>query len=161
MTKTPKRRKPTGTTGPIRFGPDGTVREWVTFPETKEEIEVFIAEGFCKEASGHRPHFKRYGKFVDLRQQRENSIDFIVTTDLGDRWLELCEFAPLNEFGGSYDAVPTNWDVGRLLSLVLALIEKKSQKKYGKNAILLIYKTHSTLFIPPPIQRATRIKLKD
>jgi hypothetical protein len=137
------------------------VREWVAFPETKEEIELFIARGFCTEASGYRPHFKRYGKFFDIRQQPENSIDFSVTTDVGDRWLELCEFAPLNEFGGSYDAVSSNWDAGRLLSLVLALIEKKSQKRYGNNAILLIYKTHSTLFVPPPILRAARIKLKE
>src|SRR5262245_29532381 len=101
-----KRHKPTGTTGRIEFGPDGPIRKWVTFPETKDEIELFIAEGFCANAPGYRPHLKRYGQFTELRRQRENSIDFHVTTEAGDRWLELCEFAPLDEFGGPYAEVP-------------------------------------------------------
>lgn len=161
MTDTPRRRKPTGATGPISLGPNGPVRKWVEFPETKEEIELFIAKGFCKAASGSRPHIKRYKQFTDLKQQPENSIDFSVKTGVGDRWLELCEFAPLNEFGGSYDAVSHNWDARQLLDLVLALIKKKAKKGYGKNTILLIYKTHSTLFVPPPILRAARGELKN
>jgi hypothetical protein len=160
MEETPSRRKPTGATGPISLGPNGLVRKWVEFPETKEEIELFIAKGFCKAVTGSRPHIKRYGHFLDLKQQPENSIDFSVKTGVGDRWIELCEFAPLEEFGGSYNAVSHNWDVRQLLDLVLALIRKKVKKGYGENTILLIYKTHNTLFIPPPILRAARSELK-
>jgi hypothetical protein len=161
MSDTPKRRKPTGNTGPIRLGPDGTiVREWVEFPETKEELELFIATGFCVAGSGYRPHFKRYGEFSNLQRQRENSVDFNVTTGVGNRWLELCEFAPLKQFGGSYDKVSAHWDANRMIELVLSLIEKKARKGYGENVILLIYKTHRTLFIPPPIVRSVRERLK-
>lgn len=159
MADIPKRRKPTGMTGPTIFGPDGVFTKWVEFPKTKAEVELFIAKGFCIDGPGYRPHFKRYGNFSSLEAQNENSIDFYVTTGLGGRWLELCEFAPLVEFGGSYDNVPQNWDARRMSELVLALIARKAEKKYGNDTLLLIYKTHRTLFVPPPIIRAVRREL--
>lgn len=124
VTDNKKRRKPTGTTGPIVCGPDGIYRKAVEFPEEKDEIELFIAKGFCKDVLGCRPHYKRYGKFSGLQQNGENSIDFCVDTGIAKRWLELCEFAPLNEFKGSYANVSNNWDAGLLLKLAIALIQK-------------------------------------
>ena len=95
MSNDSKRRKPTGRTGPIKMGPDGVSRQLVQFPKTKAEIELFIAKGFCAGNSGMKPQIKRYGRFTELQPQRENSLDFQVETQMGPRWLELAEFAPL------------------------------------------------------------------
>jgi hypothetical protein len=80
-------------------------------PKAKDEIELFIARGFCQPDGGnYLPHFKRYSHFRELQQQQENSLDFQVDTASGKRWLELCEFAPLEHFGGKYELVPEEWD---------------------------------------------------
>lgn len=156
-----KRRKPTGNTGPISFGADGALRKLVEFPRTKEEIELFIGRLFVAGNTGMRPHISRYGALSDLQPQRENSVDLKVQTMLGSRWLELAEFAPLAEYGGSYENVPTESTVERLANQLIKLIQKKNNKNYGSDVILLIYKTHETLFIPPPIQRLVRLQLRD
>jgi hypothetical protein len=84
-----------------------------------------------------------------LQQQQENSLDFKVDTGLGMRWLELCEFAPLEQFGGTYDLVPEEWDARRMFDLFRMLIEKKARKSDGC-VILLIYKTHQNFsFLRP------------
>ena len=154
------RRKPTGTTGRIEFRPEGTVHHLLVFPQTKEQVELFIAKGFCNPgAVSYVPHLKRYAYFHNLQQQQENSLDFKVDTGLGMRWLELCEFAPLEQFGGKYDLVPEEWDARRMFDLFRMLIEKKARKSDGCDVILLIYKTHQTLFVPPPIIRAVRQEL--
>lgn len=154
------RYKPTGITGPIEFGAEGPIRHQVEFPKTKEEIELFIAKGFCHPGRvSHLPHLKRYSYFHDLQQQQENNLDFRVDTGLGKRWLELCEFAPLKHFRGKYELVPEEWDAQDMLDLFLMLVEKKAVKSDGRNVILIIYKTHRTLFVPPPIIRAARQQL--
>jgi len=109
------------------------------FPQTKEEIELFIAKGFCNPgAVSYVPHLKRYGYFHNLQQQQENSLDFKVDTDFGMRWLELCEFAPLEQFGGKYDLVPEEWDAGRMFDLFRMLIDNKARKSDGCDVIVLI-----------------------
>ena len=154
------RRKPTGTTGRIEFRPEGTVHHLLVFPQTKEQVELFIAKGFCNPgAVSYVPHLKRYAYFHNLQQQQENSLDFKVDTGLGMRWLELCEFAPLEQFGGKYDLVPEEWEARRMTDLFRMLIEKKARKSDGCDVILLIYKTHQTLFVPPLIIRAVRQEL--
>lgn len=107
-----------------------------------------------------RQQIKRYGEFKDLQAQPENSLDFRVETSLGHRWLELAEFAPLNEFGGRYENVPTNWSVDQMVRLFMDLVRKKNKKNYGTGVILVIYKTHETLFIPPPLHGVLREQLK-
>ena len=147
MSERKTREKPTGSTASIEFGPQGAVRHPIVFPKTKEEVELFIAEGFCNPgAVSYVPHVKRYSHFHNLEQQRENSLDFKVDTGLGTRWLELCEFAPLEEFGGKYDHVPEEWDARRMFDLFLKLIEKKARKSDGSDVILLIYKTPPNTF---------------
>lgn len=127
MSEKKTRQKPTGITGPIEFGPEGAVRHIVVFPQTKEEIELFIAKGFCNpDAVSYVPHLKRYAYFHNLQPQQENSLDFKVDTGLGMRWLELCEFAPLEQFGGKYDLLPEEWDARRMFDLFRILIEKKA-----------------------------------
>jgi len=162
MSKKKIRHKPVGTTGPIEGRPEGVVRHQVVFPNAKDEIELFIAQGFCHPGRvSYVPHIQRYSSFSDLQQQQENSIDFQVTTGLGKRWLELCEFAPLEHLGSRYELVPEEWNARRMLDLLLMLVEKKARKSDGLNVILLIYKTHQTLFVPPPILRAARQQLRD
>lgn len=161
MSQGSQRRKPTGKTGPISFGPDGLSRHPVEFPHAKPDIEMFIAHLFCVGKAGMRPQMTRYGAFSTLAPQRENSADLKVRTERGERWLELTEFAPLAEFAGRYENVSGRWSAEQLASLVLDLIHRKAHKNYGANVILVIYKTHETLFVPPPILRSLRKVLQD
>jgi len=128
----------------------------------KGEIELVIAKGFCHPgAVSYQPHMMRYSCFTNLRQQPESGLDFKVSTGLGERWLELCEFAPLEDLGGGYECVTEEWDAHRMLDLFLALVQKKARKGGGHNVILPIYKSHHTLYVPPPILCAVRHRLMD
>lgn len=160
MSNGSKRRKPTGQTGPISIGANGVSRHFIQFPESKADIELIIAKVFCAGKAGVRQQIERYGEFTDLQAQPENSLDFRVETSLGHRWLELAEFAPLNEFGGQYGNVSTTWCVDQMVRLFMDLVRKKSEKNYGAGVILVIYKTHETLFIPPPVLRSLRVQLE-
>ncbi|HEX3651229.1 MAG TPA: hypothetical protein VHU18_00220 [Rhizomicrobium sp.] len=154
------RTRKTGTTGPLSLGPKGPTRQLVKFPGTKEANEEFIARLFCAGKSGMNPQIKRYGSFSKPNPQRENSLDFRVRTELGPRWLELVEFAPLNQFKGRYESVPGKWAGQELLSLLMRVIQNKANKHYGSDVILVIYKTHETLALPPPIIRLARKELQ-
>jgi hypothetical protein len=109
-----KRPKPTGKTGPVHIGPTGVSRRLVKFPAAKDDIELFIAKLFCAGNASMRPHITRYGRFDCLEQQSENALDFTVETALGKKWLELAEFAPLDQFGQAHDRVPSVWPVAQL-----------------------------------------------
>jgi hypothetical protein len=154
-----KRAKPVGKTGPISIGPAGVQRHHVEFPVAKEDIELFIARLFCAGNAGMRPQIDRYGSFTELEQQPEDRPDFTVQTEHGQSWLELAEFAPLDKFGHAYEKVPATWDAPVMLAAIRSLIDKKGTKGYGAGVILVIYKTHETLFVPPPILRALRADL--
>jgi hypothetical protein len=91
MSRDSQRRKPTGKTGPLSFGPDGQARHLVEFPQAKLDIEMFIARLFCAGKAGMRPQVTRYGALSNLTPQRENSVDLKVDTERGARWLELTE----------------------------------------------------------------------
>lgn len=147
------RTKPTGRTGPISIGSSGIERRYIEFPKTKADIEMFVAKLFCAGNAGMRPQITRYGSFSDLEQQPEDRPDFRVRTEKGDKWIELTEFAPLAEFGHSYEKVPSTWSAADLMKLARALIDKKASKGYGSDVLLVIYKTHDTLLLPAPILR--------
>lgn len=147
------RAKPVGKTGPISSSQHGFERHLVQFPKSKADIELFIARLFCAGNAGMRPQIERYGNFIDLEQQPEDRPDFTVRTRFGKRWIELAEFAPLDRFGHAYQNVPSTWDAADMRAAVRSLIDKKSAKGYGPGVILVIYKTHETLFVPPPILR--------
>lgn len=159
MTKE-ERRKPTGRTGPISIGPGGITRRFIEFPRSKGEIELFIARLFCAGNAGMRPQINRYGYFTDLEQQPEDRPDFRVRTDLGHKWLELTEFAPLDDFGHAYENVPPVRSAEDLLRSARALIDKKAAKGYGSDVVLVVYKTHETLLLPAPVIRALTIDLR-
>jgi hypothetical protein len=120
---------------------------------------AYLANSLTFRVPRMRPQFARYGSFEGLEQQPEDALDFRVRTGLGFRWLELAEFAPLDQFAGDYENVSGSWPVGQVVSLVLGLIRKKANKGYGKDVILIIYKTHETFFVPPPILRTVRRQL--
>lgn len=157
----PNRRKPRGQTGPIRFGGGKIERKFVDFPNSKDEIEMLIAQAFCACNSSMAPQIARYLSFENLTQLNENNIDFSVQTHFGLRWLELAEFAPLQYFSGKYENIPKIWNTETMLAYLLELILKKNSNKYGKHVILVIYKTHEACFIPPPVMQLVRSKLKD
>jgi hypothetical protein len=92
-----ERKKPRGTSVTLQIGPDSVVRVEKELPSGKPEIELHYAEMFCTNTQGTRPHFKRFGRFDNLRAQEENDLDFTVETDLGVKWLELAEFAPIKK----------------------------------------------------------------
>jgi hypothetical protein len=148
-----KRRKPVGRTGPIRTSSEGLTRNFVQFPEEKAEIELMIAQMFVQNGG---PHAKRWGPFEDLQQLRENNIDFSIKTNQGTKYMELAEFAPLNSLRAtglkpSYENAPSTYSPGNLL---LDLIREKSAHQGGKDCFLLVYKTHETFFVPPPVYHA-------
>ncbi|MFK3790133.1 hypothetical protein ACI2KO_07720 [Pseudomonas piscis] len=154
-----KRRKPRGRSGQIAVGTEGVIYQPTELPETKDEIEKYVADAFCAGKVARNPQIERYGCFKNLEQGPENGLDFKVETEMGGRWLELAELAPLSQFGGSYENVPATWSVNDLAEHLRNLIQKKNEKKYGAGVILVIYKTHDTLFVPPPIIRSIREEL--
>lgn len=147
------RPKPTGKTGPVRFAGGEVSRRLVVFPKTKPEIEMFIAKLFCAGNAGMHPQLDRYGGFENLEQQLEDRPDFTADTKDGKKWIELSEYAPLDKFGHAYENVPATQRGEAIYQSLCGLIEKKSAKGYGSGVILVIYKTHETLGLPPPILR--------
>lgn len=152
-------KKPTGINASIRITSGGIHREVVEFPQSKEKIELLMAEAFCVGKPTLNPQIDRYGSFANLTLQPENSLDFQVKTESGDKWIELTEFAPLVLFRGRYENVPTEWDIDDMRDSFLKLIKKKSSKGYGKGVILLVYKTHNALYVPRPILRCVTKEL--
>jgi hypothetical protein len=153
------RSKPVGQTGPMRIGASGASRVWVRFPADKAEREEFIARLFCNPKKvAMTPQIDRFGP-LKFERLSENNLDFRLETYHGTKWLELAEFAPLREFGNSYDNVPDKWSPAYLVELMASLIEAKSKKQGGKDVVLLIYKTHERLSFPPGLNRPLKRRL--
>lgn len=147
-----ERKKPRGTALTLQVGPEGAVCVEKELPAGKPEIEQHFAEMFCTDNQGMRPHFKRFGRFDNLLPQKENDLDFTVETDLGVKWLELAEFAPIQEVG-HYKESTGVWSGSEMAELFKKLVRKKNQKRYGGDVILMIYATHDHFWVPPPIIR--------
>ncbi|MBY4870748.1 hypothetical protein K6W76_30345 [Burkholderia anthina] len=154
------RKKPRGTSVTLRIGPEGFYREEDQLPAGKAEIEHHFAELFCSDSGGMRPHFKRFGRFDNLCAQEENDIDFKVETDLGTKWLELAEFAPINDVG-RYEEATGVWDGRQMAKLFIDLVKKKNDKGYGSGVILMVYATHDRFWVPPPVVREMPELLKN
>lgn len=107
-----------------------------------------------------RPHFKRFGRFDNLCAQQENDIDFKVETGLGTKWLELAEFAPIQDVG-RYDEVSGVWDGRQMADLFVDLVRRKNGKGYGSGVILMVYATHDRFWVPPPVIRMMPELLKN
>lgn len=147
-----ERKKPRGTALTLQIGPAGAVCVEKELPAGKPEIELHFAQMFCTDNQGMRPHFKRFGRFDNLRAQEENDLDFTVETDLGLKWLELAEFAPIKEVGHYKDSTGS-WNAAELADLFKKLVKKKNGKLYGGSVILMVYATHDHFWVPPPIIR--------
>jgi len=160
MSGSDKRRKPRGTSSFLEIGSAGVRQHAIELPNSKEEIEQFIAERFCDPNSRMKPQFDRYGAFEKLTFHEQNSIDFSAETKLGRRWIELAEFAPLEKFDGDYKTVPDTWRMEDAIELWLDLIQKKSNKQYGKDVILLIYNTDDNLLLTTPVRATVCKKLQ-
>lgn len=156
----PERKKPRGTSVMLEMGPDRLLRVEKVLPARKPAIEQHFAELFCKDNQCMRPHFKRFGRFDNLCAQDENDLDFKVETDLGAKWLELAEFAPIKEVG-HYENSTGVWDSQQQADLFINLVRKKNSKGYGSDVILMIYATHDHFWVPPPTIRMMPELLKN
>lgn len=137
----PKKR--TGEKGAIEIGPEGANAENIAFPEAKEQIEQYVAENFVR----HPPKGEDDQFVADsLRQNQQNDLDFHVDTKDGDKLLELMEFAPLDKFGGSFDNIPSQHNVGEISDWYCQEVLRKSAKyQRVPNVYLLTYVTERTL----------------
>ena len=136
-----KHRKPTGSTGTTRIGPDGVKFMQLDFPETKEEIEEFIVASFrCEPLPG--------GLTIKSRHQnRENDLDFAIKTTMGSKFLELMEIAPLEHLRGSYESAPDSYRPYEFAKYIHAKAMRKSDRYSGNKPpkiVLLLYVTHWT-----------------
>jgi hypothetical protein len=137
------RRKPTGINGMIHVR-SGGLSEFMprTLPQDKASIESFMMEGALRalESSGLDVyHLTR--KPVQLS---EDNFDFELPTATGTDFLDLIEFAPLQNYGGSYENAPNKHNVGQLADQAWELIKKKSRKYGGGRRVrvhLLMYAT--------------------
>lgn len=155
-----ERKKPRGTSVTLHTGPDGISCVRKELPAGKPAIEQHFAELFCTDSHGMRPHFKRFGRFDNPCAQEENDIDFKVETELGTKWLELAEFAPIKDVG-RYENATGIWDGRQLAELFINLVRQKNNKGYGSDVILMVYMTHDRFWVPPPVVRMMPELLKD
>jgi len=132
-------KKPTGVTGFIRIGPTGANYHQTIFPETKEDIEKFIAEKFVL-------NLNKQNSFLQIKnfiKNKENDFDFLMETNIGKKDLDLMEIAPKDLMKNGYSNIPNNYydiDFGKK---VWAKVMEKNEH-YGikkKNLFLLIYPT--------------------
>lgn len=141
-----RKRKPTGTRGPIHV--HGSLKDGVTveherivFPDSKTEVEQFIVTAFVSAAV-------RAGKlptpFVDIRPRPENDFDFVDVGAVRPTYLELMEIAPLEKVNGSYDGAPSSYRSYDFAEVMLGKVLGKSERySPGKDTrlVLLLYVT--------------------
>ncbi|MGV7120361.1 hypothetical protein [Sphingopyxis sp. 550A] len=143
--------KPQGKDGPVEMGAAGA--EWLVtkFPADKAEREQLVADLFVKGferwvAGESEPSLKPFGP---PKQNAENDLDFTISTGLGDKLMELAEFAPLAEHGPKFEAAPESLPPQEKGKLAAALVEKKSGHQGGENRFLLLYVTEQGFWLDP------------
>ncbi len=145
MTKKPTPIKPTGPNSSfkVEVGNFGNVsnitKEFISFPNKKEEIENFIAHLFMQ--SSQRIENDIF-PISHIQQNLEYDLDFTIVSKKGNLLLELAEFAPLELFSNNYNAVPEDYATGPVAQFYRKLVEKKSSHQGGKGRILVTYNTH-------------------
>jgi len=146
MTK--RTRKPTGSIGPFEVHCDGTRLEvqsrFVQFPQTKEEIENLIVQGFAAQA-------RREGILpnpIRIQRNRIDDFDFTLETSHSSRYLELMEVAPLELTGGSHHATSGTFRPYDLARGAMDKLQRKSIRYAGvarnTGIVLVLYITHWT-----------------
>ena len=133
-----KPRKPVGVSGAIWVTSAGPKFQTVPFPETKEEIEAYIAQSFSSQVLP--------GGLVirSIHQNKQNDFDFTVKTSEGSKFLELMEIAPLENLRGSYELAPSTYKPYDFAGYILAKVLGKSSRYAGvrkSKIVLLLYVT--------------------
>lgn len=140
-------KKPTGKKGALSIGPNGVKMEDIDFPTEKEDIEIYVAQQFVAYPPRDETEF-----FLreTLQQNLQDDLDFRVDTENGNKYLELMEFAPLEQLRGVHDQIPTRHDVGVMADFFLGQVEKKSLKYSNvPDIFLLTYVTERALNLMP------------
>lgn len=145
-----KPRKPTGIAGVARIG--SQTREFlpVNFPQEKDEVEKFIAEGFLR--TGQSQQILPPG-YLRLSQNEENNFDFTLAFEGGTtKSLELMEIAPLEHLGCSHNSAPSSNLSYEFTKQILEMLLKKSERyktSVGAGLILLLYVTAWQFVLSP------------
>lgn len=130
-------KKPTGTSGFMRISPKDISFKKTIFPDSKEEIEVFIMERFVENTNNQDAPFK----FISFVQNEQNDFDFSVETIFGKNDIDLMEIAILDKNG--YSLVNNQCNDIEFSRSILKKIKSKSVK-YGNKKLplsLLLYAT--------------------
>ncbi len=142
-------RKPSGRTGPFEVQYDGAASldlKWnrIPFPETKEEIEACVVQGFLGTAIWQGI----LSRGVRAAQNPTDDFDFCLDGDGSCRYLELMEVAPLD---GPYASAAGSYRPYEMAREIVDNIHKKSERYAGvarcEKISLLLYLTHWA-FVP-------------
>lgn len=132
-------RKPTGKLGFIRAGVSGATYNQIVFPESKDDIEKFIADRFVFNSNNKNSFLK----VTECVKNIENDYDFSLKTTIGNKYMDLMEIAPKELMKNGYKDISTHYDDLELGKKIWEKVNDKS-KHYGKNTkdlFLLIYPT--------------------
>ena len=136
------RKKRRGDIGPVRASREGV--EWlkVPQPDTKEDLERHHAEQFVAvfNQAVPIPGFQ----ILEVCQRPENSLDFLLKTSAGDKWLDLMEIAPFEMFDVPPDQAPSHhnsYDMATFLHRKVMEKSRKYRSAKSKGIFLLLYLT--------------------
>jgi hypothetical protein len=132
----PQPKKPTGMIQRAIFKPSSLTVQKITFPDTKEGIELLIANSYSNCAN-------TAGVSVDIVKQNDTSdLDFNANFEGKEVYLELTEIALLGR--GGYKSASTSYEILPFAVKVAEQIRKKAEKYMGVTKtpiILLLYST--------------------
>jgi hypothetical protein len=155
-----KPEKPQGASGPVAIGPDGAEWKVIAYPTGKAEREELIARLFVRGftnwvAMQSEPFLAPFGI---PKQNDESDLDFTIATALGEKLMELAEFAPLVQHGPTFSNAPPNLSPKEKAALAVQLVSKKSAHQGGANRFLVIYATEQGFWLDPnTIERMRRL----
>src|SRR6266568_4709913 len=121
-------RKPTGKTGAISLGPRSAKYLPTTFPETKEEIELFVARQFAAFRSPR--HLFAFEILGSPTQNPTDDFDFTLSTSAGPKYLELLE-VHLASIGEVWPTGQFAYEPYRAAELIFQHMNKKSERYRG------------------------------
>lgn len=135
-------RKPTGRDGAISLSGTGASFLPTSFPETKEEIELFVARKFATFKSSRR--LFAFDIVGEPTQNPTDDFDFNLATSVGPKYLELMEA----HFSGIGTYLPSGqymYEPHRIADALFTNIKRKSDRYRGattRGIVLLVYSTH-------------------
>jgi len=111
------------------------------FPVLKEEIEEKVAKLFLDEVTKIKD--SGFSKDLILNKNSQDDLDFRITQNGVEYYLELTEITPQKDMRGGYNDLPDSYNIGSQAQIIIDLILKKSEKYSPTelNIILLMYIT--------------------